>query len=181
MIGACLAVALSVAKANGVAVDQQIEARMAATCRTMAAVKARAITEDRDGRLSGCTALASVRYGLPHDALPAILQNEAGWLGAAVVNKDRSIDRGPYQLNSQWDDSWRRIFRLPSLRAAVEAISYDPCLNAEGAAIILARCIRDKGSLYAGLGCYASPTPALAHAYAGKIIGNAKRLAVSYN
>lgn len=181
MIGACIGVALSMAAANDVPVTDAVRARIDATCRTMAALKVRAVREDRDGRLSGCTALASVRYGLPHDALPAILQNEAGWLGAAVVNKDRSVDRGPYQLNSQWDDSWRRIFGLPSMRAAVEAITYNPCINAEGAAIILARCIRDKGSLYAGLGCYASPTPTLAHAYAGRIIGNAKRLAISYN
>lgn len=175
MIGACLSVALSLAAANGVAVDRQIEARMEATCRTMAAVKARAITEDRDGRLSGCTALASVRYGLPHDALPAILQNEAGWLGAIIKNTNGSTDHGPFQINNQWFWSIGKILKL-STAEAERAVTWEPCMNAEAAAMILARCRRDKGNLAAAIGCYASPTPRLASEYIGRIVGNAQRL-----
>ena len=176
MIAACLGVALTLATANNVAIGPDEQARLDATCRTMAAVPVRAVREDREGRLAGCTALASVRYRLPHDALPAILTNEGGWVGAVIRNKDGSTDHGPFQVNSQWVWSIKRIFGYPTLAEAEKAITYSPCVNAETAAIILARCIRDKGNLYNGLGCYASPTPHRADAYVRRIITNAKKL-----
>jgi hypothetical protein len=181
LIAACLSVALTLATANNVVIGPGEQARLEGTCRTMAAVPVRAIREDRDGRLAGCTALASVRYRLPHDALPAILFNEGGWLGAVVRNKDRSTDHGPFQVNSQWVWSVKKIFGYDTLTEAERGVTYNPCVNAEMAAIILARCIRDKRDLYAGLGCYASPTPHRADAYARRIVGNAKKIAGSKN
>ncbi len=175
-MAACLSVAFGIAKANAIELNPEQEAKVMATCQMMAAVPVRAIREDHDGRLSGCTALASVRYRLAHDALPAILFNEGGWVGAVIRNKDGSTDHGPFQVNSQWVWSIKRIFSYPTLAEAEKAITYSPCINAETAAIILARCIRDKGNLYNGLGCYASPTPHRADAYARRIIGNAKFL-----
>ena len=176
MIAACLSVALTLATANNVAIGPDEQARLEGTCRTMAAVPVRAIREDHDGKLSGCTALASVRYRIPHDALPAILFNEGGWLGAVIENKDRSTDRGPFQVNSQWIWSVQRIFGYATEAEAAKAVTWDPCINAEMAAIILARCRRDKGDLAKAIGCYASPTPKLAEAYIERIVNNARTL-----
>ena len=173
---ACLSVALSLAAANKVQIGSEQQAKLDGTCRMMAAVPVRAIREDRNGHLAGCTALTSLRYGLPVDALPAILLNEGGWLGAVVRNKDRSTDHGPFQVNSQWVWSAKKIFKYATLEEAEKGITYNACVNAELAGIILARCIRDKGDLYAGIGCYASPSPHRADAYARTIIGNAKRI-----
>ena len=173
---ACLSVALTLATANNVAIGPDEQARLERTCRTMAAVPVRAVREDQEGRLAGCTALASVRYLIPHDALPAILFNEGGWLGAVIENKDRSTDRGPFQVNSQWIWSVQRIFGYATEADAAKAVTWDPCVNAEMAAIILARCRRDKGDLAKAIGCYASPTPKLAEAYIEKIVNNARTL-----
>ena len=173
---ACLSVALGIAKANAIELNPEQEAKVMASCQMMAAVPVRAIREDHDGRLSGCTALASVRYRLAHDALPAILFNEGGWLGAVIENKDRSTDRGPFQVNSQWIWSVQRIFGYATEAEAAKAVTWDPCINAEMAAIILARCRRDKGDLAKAIGCYASPTPKLAEAYIERIVNNARTL-----
>lgn len=181
MIEACLAVALHLASTYAVPVTDAARARLTATCKTMAVVKVRAIAEGQDGRLAGCSAFASLRYGLPHDALPAILLNEAGWLGAKIQNRDGSTDHGPYQVNSQWLRSAQQIFKLPSAAAAEAAVTGDPCVNAEMAAIILARCRRDKGSLEAAIGCYASPTPSIAHSYIARIVRNAQSLQKKVN
>ena len=176
MIAACLSVALTLATANNVAIGPDEQARLERTCRAMVAVPVRAVREDQEGRLAGCTALASVRYRLPHDALPAILLNEAGWLGAVIENKDRSTDRGPFQVNSQWMFSVKTIFGYATEADATKAVTWDPCINAEMAAIILARCRRDKGDLVKAIGCYASPTPKLAEAYIERIVNNARTL-----
>lgn len=181
MIEACLAVALHLASTYAVAVTDTSRDHLTATCKTMAVVKVRAVSEGKDGRLAGCTAFASLRYGLPHDALPAILLNEAGWLGAKVKNRDGSTDHGPYQINSQWLRSARQIFKLPSEADAEAAVTNDPCVNAEIAAIILARCRRDKGSLAAAIGCYASPTPSIANSYIDRIVRNAQSLQKKVN
>ena len=176
MIAACLSVALTLATANNVAIGPDEQARLERTCRTMAAVPVRAMREDHDGRLSGCTALASVRYRLPHDALPAILFNEGGWLGAVIRNKDGSSDHGPFQVNSQWMLSVKTIFGYATEADAAKAVTWDSCINPEVAAIILARCRRDKGDLAKAIGCYASPTPKLAEAYIERIVNNARTL-----
>ncbi len=173
---ACLSVALGIAKANAIELNPEQEAKVMATCQMMAAVPVRAIREDHDGRLSGCTALASVRYRLPPDALPAILFNEGGWVGAVIRNKDGSTDHGPFQVNSQWMLSVKTIFGYATEADAAKAVTWDSCINPEVAAIILARCRRDKGDLAKAIGCYASPTPKLAEAYIEKIVNNARTL-----
>ena len=76
---------------------------------------------------------------------------EAGWIGAEILNKDGSHDLGPLQINSWW------VPRIAALLSRREGdirrwLRFDPCFNAEAARWIFLDALKMSGQLLEGGG-----------------------------
>nr|WP_093086341.1 lytic transglycosylase domain-containing protein [Sphingobium sp. AP50] len=93
---------------------------------------------------------------------------EAGWIGAEILNKDGSHDLGPLQINSWWVP---RIAALLSRREneVRRWLQFDPCFNAEVARWIFLDALRTSGSYWKAVGIYHSPNGARQRRYAALV------------
>lgn len=81
---------------------------------------------------------------------------EAGWIGAEILNKDGSHDLGPLQINSWW------VPRIATLLSRGKDdvrrwLQFDPCFNAEAARWIFLDALKTGGSYWKAVGIYHSP------------------------
>jgi hypothetical protein len=81
---------------------------------------------------------------------------EAGWIGAGILNSNGSHDLGPLQINSWWVP---RIAALLSRRESEVRrwLQFDPCFNAEAARWIFLDALKTGGSYWKAIGIYHSP------------------------
>ncbi len=103
----------------------------------------------------------------------ALRDQEGGWIGAEVRNRDGSYDLGPMQINSQWVP---RMARLVGRRSdeIQNRLRYDACFNVEAARWLLLTNLAASSDYWQAVGAYHSPTPVRRHCYA---ISVARRLA----
>lgn len=110
---------------------------------------------------AACFHAAGGRYGVPPALLWAIAWQESRHNPAAVNrNRNGSYDYGVMQINSSW---YRELG--PERWAALG----DPCYNVHVGAWVLARCMAAHGDTWRAVGCYHSPDPKRAAAYAARI------------
>jgi len=81
---------------------------------------------------------------------------EAGWIGAEILNSNGSHDLGPLQINSWWVP---RIAALLSRREGEVRrwLQFDPCFNAEAARWIFLDGLKSTGDFWKAIGVYHSP------------------------
>jgi len=93
---------------------------------------------------------------------------EAGWIGAEILNSNGSHDLGPLQINSWWVP---RIAVLLSRREGEVRrwLQFDPCFNAEAARWIFLDALRTGGSYWKAVGIYHSPNGARQRRYAALV------------
>ncbi len=103
----------------------------------------------------------------------ALRDQEGGWIGAEVRNRDGSYDLGPMQINSWWVSHMGRLIgaRSDEIR---HRLRYDACFNVEAARWLLLSNLAASSNYWQAVGAYHSPTPVLQHRYA---ISVARRLA----
>lgn len=99
---------------------------------------------------------------------------EAGWIGAEILNKDGSHDLGPLQINSWWVP---RIAALLSRREGEVRrwLQFDPCFNAEAARWIFLDALKMSGNYWKAVGIYHSPNDARQRRYAGRVAVHLQR------
>lgn len=107
--------------------------------------------------------------------LRALRDQEAGWIGAEVRNRDGSYDLGPMQINSWWVSRMARLVgrRSDDIR---HRLRYNVCFNVEAARWILLSNLAASSDYWQAVGAYHSPTPVLRDRYAIRV---ARRLADS--
>jgi len=110
-----------------------------------------------------CFEDAAARYDLPPALLRTIAQTETGLdPNAAGRNVDGSVDVGPMQINSWWED------RLGTARWM--EVCTDPCYNVMVGAWILRDCLDRYGYSFDGIGCYNARSPEKRERYTRKIL-----------
>ncbi len=99
----------------------------------------------------------------------ALRDQEGGWIGAEVRNRDGSYDLGPMQINSWWVSRMARLVgrRSDEIR---HRLRYDACFNVEAARWILPTQLRYSGDYWTAVGRYHSPTPRRQRRYVAEIV-----------
>ncbi len=137
---------------------------------------------------AACVAAAALAFGVVETDLWSIFKVEGGRVGQCCAQPDetgkrtcgsdvtRRADCGPFQLNQLHAEEFGRIFGAPP-QTAMERLRDDGCLNAYGAAYLLAQKTRQGGGdREEGVGRYHSATPELKAAYQRRIAKARARL-----
>jgi soluble lytic murein transglycosylase-like protein len=115
--------------------------------------------------LQRCIADAAQLFGHTEELLAAIVRQESSGKCASVnrANADRSYDIGCMQINSSW---------LPVLQSRFgisEQDLFDPCINVNVGAWILAGEVRRHGNTWRAVGAYNAKTESKRISYAWKV------------
>lgn len=113
--------------------------------------------DEEELRIAACIRQASLGQLWLEKTLWGLRDQEAGWIGAEVRNRNGSHDLGPLQINSWW------IPRIATLvgRSQVQVrywLRFDPCFNAEVARWVFLSALRSTGDYWKAVGVYHSPT-----------------------
>jgi len=106
-----------------------------------------------------CINQSAIEFHIPAKLIIAILNNERGKIGQAVLNKNGTYDLGPMQVNTSW---------LPELKKygiSRQDVQYNACINIQVGAWILAKSITEETNLLTGIGNYNSHTFTLNKSY----------------
>lgn len=108
----------------------------------------------------GSVALEKTLWGLR--------DQEGGWIGAEVPNRDGSHDLGPLQINSWW------VSRLAALLSRPDAkvrhwLRFDACFNADAARWIFMSGLAVTRDYWTAVGVYHSPNKGRQRRYAAKV------------
>lgn len=99
---------------------------------------------------------------------------EGGWIGAAVPNRNGSHDLGPLQINSWWVPKIAEMLdRSPE--EVRHWLRYDPCFNADAARLIFVAALASTGSFWKAVGVYHSPSSDRQKRYARSVAEHLKR------
>lgn len=93
---------------------------------------------------------------------------EAGWIGAEILNRDGSYDFGPLQINSWW------VPRIAALLTRREGdvrrwLQFDPCFNADAARWIFLGALKASGNYWRAVGIFHSPNVTRQRHYAALV------------
>ncbi len=99
---------------------------------------------------------------------------EAGWIGAEILNRDGSHDLGPLQINSWW------VPKIAALLSRREGeirrwLQFDPCFNAEVARWIFLDALKMSGNYWKAVGIYHSPNGIRQRRYAALVAVHLQR------
>jgi soluble lytic murein transglycosylase-like protein len=118
------------------------------------------------GRAEACWEQAAHRYGVNTYLLYAIAKTESN-LNPKAINRNAngSYDIGLMQINSSW---------LPTLRryGVSEKDLYEPCINIQVGAWVLANNMQRMGNSWNAVGAYNAKSPKLRAKYALKVYKN---------
>jgi hypothetical protein len=83
-----------------------------------------------------CVQLAAQLHGVPEPDLWTLLHREGGTLGLEHRNPNKTVDYGPWQINSSWVPALRRAWRQPDDQSTIDALKWNGCWSAAAAAAI---------------------------------------------
>jgi hypothetical protein len=110
-----------------------------------------------------CINKAAVTYYVPATVIISVLNTEGGYQGAAIKNRNGSIDYGSMQINSSW---------LPTLEPygyTAQKLQFNPCDNVMAGTWILSQQIAESPQYWKGVGDYHSHTFWENATYQGKV------------
>ena len=113
--------------------------------------------------VEACLVAAASKHHVAYALLRSIAEHESGFNPLAIgANRDASSDYGLMQINSSW---------LPTLArfGITRQKLFDPCVNADVGAWILANNIRAMGLTWDAVGAYNARTPAKRLVYANGV------------
>lgn len=99
---------------------------------------------------------------------------EAGWIGADIVNANGTHDLGVLQVNSAWIP---RLSELTGRSADLVRnwLRFDPCFNAQAARWIFISALKRNGEFWKAVGVYHSPTGWRQQRYMASVAGHLRR------
>ena len=110
-----------------------------------------------------CINQVAIEYHVPAKLILAVLEVSQGKVGQAKPNSNGTYDLGPMQINTSW---WPGLYRYG---ITPQAVQYNPCINVNVGAWILAGDIANGSNLLSGIGDYHSHTLPLNYAYTQKV------------
>jgi hypothetical protein len=99
---------------------------------------------------------------------------EGGWVGAEIANRDGSHDLGPLQINSWWVPRIATALAQPSTDVR-RWLRDDACFNVEAARWIFTTALQGANDYWRAVGIYHSPTAWRQRAYAASVVNHLKR------
>lgn len=121
-----------------------------------AAARSRARTAD-EIRIASCIRKAADGRPWLEKTLWGLRDQEGGWIGAEVANKDGSHDLGPLQVNSWWVAKIATLTGRPSARVRWW-LTHDACFNVDAARWIFLSGLAATKDYWLAVGQYHSPT-----------------------
>jgi hypothetical protein len=112
---------------------------------------------EQERAIARCIRHASLGRGWLEKTLWGLRDQEAGWIGAEVLNTNGSHDLGPLQINSWWVPKIASMTGQPP-RSVRYWLQYDPCFGAEAARWIFLSALAATGDYWTAIGIYHSPT-----------------------
>lgn len=125
---------------------------------------------------AACISLIATAYHVPEVDMWALLAQEHGKIGEISINKNRTVDIGPYQINSIWLPSFTRLWKLPTQQETLERLRDHGCWNAAAAGAIYRYDFDRAGDRRKALGLYHSARPDLAAKYLTQLDGKYRML-----
>ena len=108
---------------------------------------------------AACIERASSTYGVPYQDIIALMKNEGGRPGTAVLDSNGTTDLGPLQVNTC------HLSFLARYGYSYRTLRYNGCANVMAGAWVFARCLAQTGSLLAAAACYNAGVHNLAAAW----------------
>lgn len=131
-------------------------------------------TREGEARVADCIRQAAGGQAWLEKTLWGLRDQEAGWLGAEVINTNGSHDLGPLQINSWWVPKIAAL--VGRTRADVRTwLMHDPCFNAGAARWIFLSALRTTGDFWRAVGVYHSPTAWRQRRYAQSVAHHMQR------
>lgn len=127
-----------------------------------------------EGRVANCIRQAAGGQRWLEVTLWGLRDQEGGWIGAAVQNRDGSHDLGPLQINSWWVPKIAEMLKRPR-QDVRHWLRYDPCFNANAARWIFVAGLASTGSFWKAVGVYHSPSSDRQKRYAHSVAEHLKR------
>ncbi|KKW93031.1 lytic transglycosylase domain-containing protein [Sphingobium chungbukense] len=133
---------------------------------------ASAATTDRRGEaeVARCVKQAAGGKLWLERTLWGLRDQEAGWIGAEVLNSNGTHDLGPLQINSWWVPRIAHMLDRPPGHVRYW-LRYDPCFNAQAARWIFLSALRTTGDFWKAVGVYHSPTAWRQRRYTASVVG----------
>jgi hypothetical protein len=100
-----------------------------------------------------------------------LYDQERGWAGAEIANRDGTFDLGPLQINTSWVTVIASLLKRDS-RDVRRWLRDDSCFNVRVAAWIFLTGYSHPGGYWRAVGAYHSPTRWRARAYAAGVADN---------
>ena len=143
---------------------------------TAASLEARAAAPGAVGEpvVAACIARSAGGRAWLEQTLWGLRDQEAGWIGAEVPNKNGSHDLGPLQINSWWVPKIATMTGRPT-RSVRYWLQYDPCFGAEAARWIFLSALEASGDYWTAIGIYHSPTGWRQRRYSSAVAGHLVR------
>jgi hypothetical protein len=110
-----------------------------------------------DAKLAACILEASEGRRWLEKTLWGLRDQEAGWIGAQVKNRNGTHDLGPLQVNSWWVP---KLAKLTGRQAAHIHwwLVHDPCFNVRTARWIFLSALSETRDYWKAIGVYHSPS-----------------------
>lgn len=121
------------------------------------AAHVRSGTDGAEREIARCIYQASGGKAWLERTLWGLRDQEAGWLGAEVVNNDGSRDLGPLQVNTWWVPKLAAITGRPEARVRWW-LTHDACFNVQAARWIFLSGLAVTRDYWQAVGAYHSPT-----------------------
>jgi hypothetical protein len=107
--------------------------------------------------VAGCIARSAAGRGWLEKTLWGLRDQEGGWIGAEVRNRDGSHDLGPLQVNSWWVPKLAAVTRRPAADVR-RWLTHDACFNVDAARWIFLSGLTLTRDYWKAVGVYHSPT-----------------------
>jgi hypothetical protein len=110
-----------------------------------------------EATLARCIRDASRGKGWLEKTLWGLRDQEGGWIGAEIPNRDGSHDLGPLQVNSWWVSRLAAATGKPEFRIRYW-LTQNACFNVDAARWIFLTSLQATGDFWKAIGLYHSPT-----------------------
>lgn len=129
---------------------------------------------DNEARLARCIQQAAGGRVWLEKTLWGLRDQEAGWVGAEIANKNGTHDLGPLQINSFWVPKLSSLIGRSPVQVRAWLVS-DPCFNVQAARWIFLSELRATGDYWKAIGAYHSPTGWRQRRYVDAVSGHLRR------
>lgn len=107
-------------------------------------------------------------------ALWGLRDQEGGWIGAEIANRNGTHDLGPMQVNSWWVPRLAKLTGKPQ-PSVRHWLTYDACFNVDSARWIFLSELAATRDFWRAVGAYHSPTPWRQERYRNAVVMHMRR------